>query len=346
MSIPFRNKPLFTSGGISFDLGGGEELGVIPDMSDIGGGSRSLWLPPSTANYVLGVDGVDAVRYGGGPVKTGLFIPGHLIGIGDPADLGDHLCIIHRGTITGNRTHTLQNKSGTIAHTEDIGVVDKQYISGFGHVATPTSVIINAGQAYVEYAGKIVEYPGGTYTYPGTIPNNTTINFYLDPSGGVIASAAPPAIPLFGTARYAASPISQRRYLFSVRSANSGNVLLEQRGVAMGNVMDVTYTRNTGLQPLVTAGPSTTPSDVDASGYAPPLVSTDIVVRAYNASTTTGTIRIHCWNGSSFVVFTNIPTVSELFTLSVPCDQTPKFQYDVIGDGRATINLIGYRIQR
>lgn len=346
MTIPFRNIPLFTFGGIEFDLGGGGSLKVAPDIINAGGPSRDLWLPPS-GDFLVGVDGVDALRYGGGPVKTGLFIPGSMIGIGDPADANDKYVILHRGSPTTSRTHTLPDKNGTIAHTSDIPVVDKQHISGFGHRTTAGEIIINAGSAYVQGAGRIVEFGGSTYTYPGTIPNNVTVHVFLTSTGTISVSATNPAAPYFGTAR-SASGNQNLRYLFSVRSKPSGNQLYIQRGIDQGNAMDVTFLHNTGIDSVIQgSGSATSPTHLTALPWAPEGVTTDLVVRAYNNGT--GTVRLFCYEGAgtSFVVFTNIPVASEMMRLAIPCDQLCRIQYDAPGgSGSLSLALLGYRMVR
>lgn len=342
MSIPFLQKPVFTFTGIEFDLGGGNVLTVRPHLQ--AGGDPSYQLSfPTEGVYLAAVDNTDTLRWSDGASKTILNIPVHVLGIGETGLFAG----IHAGSLTFSRNFQLPDKNGTFAMLDDTMGMDPQYISGFGHRTTATTVVINAGRAYVESTGQVVEYAGGTYTYPGTIPNNTTVHFYLHSSGSVDISATGPGSPYFGTAR-SRSDSTARRYLFSVRSMPSGNQLYLQRGVSLGNAMDVTFVNNTGAQNmLVSNGTSTSAADVSAAAFAPAGVTTDLAIRVYNDGSA-GTVRIYAWSGAAFGVWSNIPTINELLTFSVPCDPDPKLQYDVAGaaGARAQIALLGYRIER
>lgn len=338
MTAPFLTTPIFTGGGIDFDLGGGERLKIKPHPDSTGGPSIDFTVP--TEGYSLvSIDGIDTLRWAGSEPKLVLNVPVLIFGIGEigkAALFGTH-------ALTANRSIAIPNKSGTMAMLDDTHT-DQQFISGFGFTSTASSVNIMAGSAYVPDAGRVIDYPGGTYTYPGTIPNNTMIHFYLNTVGQVEVSTLSPVV-YYGTARQR-SGSSARRYLFSIRSKPSGNQLYIQRGVPMGNVVDVTFLHNTGSESaLLISGVAETPTDVSAAGFAPAGPTTDLTVRVFNSGDSS-TVRVYAYTGSGFTVWTNIPVTSELLVMSVPCDGTPKIQYDKVGVGAASIALYGYRMQR
>lgn len=242
------------------------------------------------------------------------------------------------GTKTANRIQTVQDKNGQVALSEDEA---PGHILGFAHRTTTSTVIVGAGEAYVESLGRAVRYAGGTIS--GAIPSNTTLHIYLLSNGTVMASSTAPAAPFWGTAR-SMTGFTSRRYLFSVRSV--GTNLIIQKGDGGGGVCDVTFLHNTSSDSLlIGGGTSTTAADLSAATYAPAGPTTDLLVRAYN-SAAVGSIRLYCYTGAAFVIFTNIPTTQELFTVSVPCDGTPKLQYDVVSSGVASVALLGYRFAR
>jgi hypothetical protein len=136
------------------------------------------------------------------------------------------------------------------------------------------------------------------------------------------------------------------RYLFSIKSGVGGSLPI-MKGDGGGSVSTVTYLQNTGvgILQLVNASAPGTPTDASAVDVAPANVTTDLILRLYNVSMS-GSVRIYCWDGTAFVVWTNIPSSQELYAASVPCDNTPKVQYDVLSGGSATINLYGYVFAR
>lgn len=216
-------------------------------------------------------------------------------------------------------------------------------INGFAWKSTASAIDVASGVAHIQSTGELVSYSGGKIS--GSIPANTWLHLYLHSSGSLLPSVTAPAAPYFGTARSMTGNTAYR-YLFSIRSG-VGGALPIMKGDGGGSVSTVTYLQNTGLgvTQLVNSSTAATPTDASAVDAAPANVTTDLVLRLYNISPS-GSVRIYCWSGTAFVVWTNIPSSQELYAASVPCDSAPKVQYDSVSGGSATINLYGYTFAR
>lgn len=222
--------------------------------------------------------------------------------------------------------------------------VDAGYITGFNWLAQDKSLSINPGEAYIPGIDAVVKYAGGSVG--GTIPNNSMLHLYLQTSGSVLASLTAPAPTAYhGTARHMTGNLNTR-YLFSVRTRSSGNSLYVQRGITMGSAADVTFLHNVGVDGVLSnTFSSLSVTDMDCSPWAPADTTTDISLRVRHTAGT-GLLRLYCYTGSGFTVFTNANAGSDL-ELLVPCDATPKFQADVtIMSTTGALWVMGFRMVR
>lgn len=297
----------------------------------------AMWTMSDITGYVPVVDGSDTLRWSDGATKFNLNLPVTTLGVGHSGEMG----LFTTNALSGNRTYVLPNANGTILLDTS---ANPAHINGFAWRSTASSVIVGAGEAYVESVGRVVRSTG--ITLGGAIPANTWLHVYVDSSGTISAQLSAPNTPYFGTARSQTGAAS-RRYLFSIRSG-AGGALPIMRGDGNGSVCDVSVLSNTGAAPglLVSSGTSASAADVPADILAPANVTTDLYLRVYNIGAAAGFVRLYCWTGSSFVVQTNVPVPAEISSLMIPCDATPKVQYDVGGGGSASLSLLGYRYSR
>jgi hypothetical protein len=214
-------------------------------------------------------------------------------------------------------------------------------IEGLQISASGTTIAVGPGTAYVESEAESVAFAGGTIaTAPASA---TTYHVYLTSAGAIERSTTAPASPYSGTARSKSGDTS-RRYLGSVRSLPAAATYYPQSSDAAYSQVQVTFLHNVSVESrIINSGISTTPADVSAAAFCP-ATANSLRLRITNTGAS-GFVRYYIWSGAAFGIYSNVPTAGIVIT-DVPCDGTPKIQYDVTGSGVAFLDLLGYSYAR
>lgn len=160
------------------------------------------------------------------------------------------------------------------------------HISGLQVSWVSTSAIdIGIGAAYVESVSKNVRV-AATISLTGlSLGNNAWGYVYLKSDGTAECNTTAPASPYAGKARSKTSDNS-RRFLGVVRTDGSGNIRKFYHSVDQ-NIMQYAKTTEAGSfwTRMLSAGPATSPTDVDCSAAIPAGLATKAAVLATNYST-------------------------------------------------------------
>lgn len=218
----------------------------------------------------------------------------------------------------------------------------RDYISGLSFRTNNTHIIISQGSVVLS-DGSFVEVSAQTIS-PSRAAN-TRYYLYVTSSGTVERTTAVPSVVFWGSAR-ASSAGGVNRFIGMVATDASGNYLNQWTDFG-NNQVSVQYIHNTtALTPLTNNGTSTTPANLSMAQWLFGGVLTQVILRLYHNGTG-GSVRLYTWNGSAFVIYTNIQSVGGINTVSVVPDATPQIQYDVVGTGaQIAVTLMGYNYAR
>lgn len=218
------------------------------------------------------------------------------------------------------------------------------YIDGLTLSFSSTVITITEGSAYVLSGTSVVSYVGGTIT--SSRANNTWYHIYLNSDGTVTRSTTAPGASYYRSAKRSGTTNSTR-YIGSVRTDASGNYMQQRMDVG-ANIVNVTFLRNEGADGRISnSGGATSQTDLSALALGVPITATMLSMRLHNNIAAGGpNLRIYGWNGSSFVLLFNLsPTI--LTFVEVPCDTTPKVQYDYTAAGGSIVSgVVGYTYER
>jgi hypothetical protein len=235
------------------------------------------------------------------------------------------------------RTLTLPGLAGTIPRLEDS---DPAYISGFTHSSTATVVTVGGGVVWNPGVSQYITSGGDVLTNSG-LASNTQYYCYIDNAGVLSLSTTAPTV-YAGTAASMTGNASQR-FLFPIHTATLSASFNLQSSDAGASSVWVTFLHNIGTTSrLVSAGGSTTAAAASAVAFAPPNFTKVLCVKVQNtAAGTTSSVRPYVYTGAAFTIFSSV-AFSSTETFEIPCDTTPKIQYDVTVSGVANVDLLGY----
>lgn len=217
----------------------------------------------------------------------------------------------------------------------------QDFIEGLTISTGDTSITVSSGSAYVPSVGTVVASTGATIS--SSRASNTSYHLYMTPTGSISRLSTAP-VSYHKTARIAGSQTNMR-YIGSVRTDASGKYI-HQISYPGQNCVEVLFLNNTTTNVIHNGTAPSTPVDVSAAAYAP-ITTNRLKCRVQSNIAAAGLDRIYAWNGSSFVIWTNVAFTLIQFTLDIPCDSTPKIQLDSTDPNRSPfVMLYGYYYDR
>jgi hypothetical protein len=183
-------------------------------------------------------------------------------------------------------TDTVLGALGKLQAQITDNLLPKGYIDGLAMVwVSSTALTVRSGAAYIEGSSKVLRAAADIAKAGLALTASTWYHVYLYSNAGTpdveIVTTAP-ATPYNGTACSKTGDTS-RRYVGSVRTDASGNVLSFYHEAATGNVHYRVDLNTTGFK-LVSGGTSTTDATVSAAGVIPATARTMLTFSENNAA--------------------------------------------------------------
>lgn len=177
-------------------------------------------------------------------------------------------------SLDGSELVELQKAAGGAGSSEQTpngALLPPGYIDGLKmQWVSANAVTVGSGSAYIPSLGRVVRAPTALALSSLVLTASTWYHLYLYLNAGTPAIecvTTAPAAAYYGTAR-AKTGDTSRRYIGSVRTDGTGNVIRFDHCSISGNIMYGMSINNAPLNPLVNGG-ATTATNVDLSGSIP-----------------------------------------------------------------------------
>lgn len=326
----------FNTAGFSM---GGNTLGADSFAS----AGTFAWQMTASSGAVPVVSVSDVLDWGNPGTTKNLRIRAGYIGVGN--NINAQALLVASG-FTTDRVHALPDKNGTYAMLDDVPVVGSGFLAGFEVRSNGTTLVIGPGRAGIQSRGDLPPIASAGTTINLSRASNTWYYLYVDASGTITRSTtAPAAAAYYGAARSMNGNTSQR-FLCAIRTSGTSYWVGHLPPANGSGPAKWTFLYNVAVSNrIISNGNSATPADVNMSSWAPANVTISGTFRIQN-NNASATLRYYTWNGSSFVIYSNILGVN-IIVVDVYCDSTPKIQYDEpSGLTSAFIDLLAYTFYR